>query len=196
MTLPHKERRLKDIETLKGKVLQAARDLAVKEGWSGVSIREIGKIVQYTSPVIYEHFKNKEAILIELEEMGFRELRTTLMEARTRSSQPTTQLEDISAAFWDWAFYNAELYQVMFNLEGIHCSPTNPNALKEATTPVIEILKQINLFSGELDELFFHWWAIVHGHISLVMSGQIKGMDTRIRKYMISAVQRFTKSIS
>ncbi|MEZ4775004.1 MAG: TetR/AcrR family transcriptional regulator [Bacteroidia bacterium] len=196
MTLPHKERRLKDIESLKGKVLQAARDLAVKKGWPEVSIRKIGEIVQYTSPVIYEHFKNKEAILIELEEMGFRDLRNTLLQARTRSALPSVQLEDVSTAFWDWAFYNAELYQVMFNLEGIYCSHTNPNALKDAAAPVVEILKEINLFSGELDELFFHWWAIVHGHITLVMCGQIKGMDNRMRKYMLSAVQRFSKSIS
>ncbi|MEZ4825693.1 MAG: TetR/AcrR family transcriptional regulator [Bacteroidia bacterium] len=196
MTSPHKERRQRDIENLKSKVLKAARDIAIREGWPEVSIRKIGSIVQYTSPVIYEHFTNKEAILIELEELGFRELRTALMEARMRSAQPLTQLEEVSVAFWDWAFYNAELYQVMFNLEGIRCAHTNPNALKDATAPVIEILKQIHLFSGELDEIFFHWWSIVHGHITLVMCGQLKGMDNRMRKFMLSAVQRFAKSIS
>ncbi|MCB0843353.1 MAG: TetR/AcrR family transcriptional regulator [Bacteroidetes bacterium] len=192
----HKERRIREIEVLKENILKAARDLAIKEGWEKVSIRKIGGIIEYTPPVIYEHFKNKEAILIELEVQGFKDLKYTLEEARTKSTDPVTQLEEISKAFWEWAFYNAELYQVMFNLEGIRCSPTNPMALRDAASCVIETIRQIHLFSSEIEELFFNWWGIVHGHVTLVMSGQVAGMDNRIKNYMVGGVRRFCRGLA
>ena len=192
----HKERRIREIEALKDSILKAARRLAIKDGWEKVSIRKIANIIEYTPPVIYEHFKNKEAILIELESQGFRDLRYTLEEARTKSTDPTVQLEEISKAHWEWAFYNAELYQVMFNLEGIRCSPTNPMALRDSASCVVETIRQIHLFSSEIEELFFNWWGIVHGHITLVMSGQISGIDNRVKNYMLGGVRRFSKTIA
>lgn len=194
--MSHKDRRQREITALREGILKAARNLAIKNGWPDVSIRDISKIIEYTPPVIYEHFKNKEAILIELADMGFQELRSTLNEAREKSSDPGTQMEDMSAAYWDWALFNAELYQVMFNLEGIRCSPTNSQALKESAKSVTESLRQLNMFSADMDELFFAWWAIMHGHVSLVMCGQISGMDNQMRRYMLSTVSRFVKSIN
>ena len=191
----HKERRKREIEALKLAILEAARNLAVKEGWPKVSIRKIATIIQYTSPVIYEHFKNKEAILIELEIQGFRQLKISLEEARESNSDPVNQLVSISEQYWEWAHKNAELYQVMFNLDGIRSTPPNRQALKEAGNCVLETLKQIHLFSSETEELFFNWWALVHGHVSLVMSNQIAGMDSKIKRYLIGGIERFARSI-
>ncbi|MEL6805067.1 MAG: helix-turn-helix domain-containing protein, partial [Bacteroidota bacterium] len=62
-----RERREKEKAAQTNSILRAARKIAVAEGWTKVSIRKISKEIAYTPPVIYEHFKNKEAILIELE---------------------------------------------------------------------------------------------------------------------------------
>ena len=192
---PHKERRVKEIEVLKTAILKAARDLAVKDGWPKVSIRKIAAIIAYTPPVIYEHFKNKEAILIELESQGFRQLKYALEHARETESEPVKQLLAISSEFWDWAFKNAEYYQVMFNLDGIRSTPPSTEALRDSGKSIAEVLKQIHLFSSETDELFFNWWAMMHGHVSLVMSGQLRGMDAQIKRHMLSGMQRFAKAL-
>lgn len=191
-----KERRQRQIEALKVEILDAARSLAIKEGWPKVSIRKIGGIIEYTAPVIYEHFKNKEAILIELETQGFQQLKYALEDARAKDGEPIQQLVKISEAHWDWAFKNAELYQVMFNMEGIICTPTNPKALSDSANCVVETLRQIQLFSSETEELFFSWWALVHGYVSLVMSDQVHGMDSKMRRYMLNAVERFAKGLA
>ncbi|MEM7371248.1 MAG: TetR/AcrR family transcriptional regulator [Bacteroidota bacterium] len=191
-----KERRLREIESQKTAILEATRKLAIQKGWPDVSIRKIADIIEYTPPVIYERFKNKEAILIELESQGFRKLKYTIEEAREQSNDPHEQLTLVSAAFWDWAFAHAELYQVMFNLQGVQSTPPSPKSLRDSANCVIEILRQIHLFSSETEGLFFHWWSIVHGHVSLVMSGQIGGMNSQMRRYMLNAVERFGKSLS
>ncbi|MEO0474243.1 MAG: TetR/AcrR family transcriptional regulator [Bacteroidota bacterium] len=189
------ERRKREIEAVKGAILQAARKLAIEDGWPKVSIRKIAVLIQYTPPVIYEHFKNKEAILIELESQGFRDLYRHMVDTRETKSDPKEQVLAMTETFWDWAFKHAELYQVMFNLEGIRASSTNPKALRETGDPVLESLRQIQLFAGQTDEPFFHWWALVHGYVSMVMCGQITGMDSQMKRNLLASTKRFVDSL-
>ncbi|MEL6673968.1 MAG: TetR/AcrR family transcriptional regulator [Bacteroidota bacterium] len=193
--ISHKIRRQREIEMVKADVLQAARDLAIREGWTKVSIRKIADIIQFTPPVIYQHFKNKEAILIELELSGFRQLQYALEEARESQSDPKEQLQAITAVYWDWAFHHAELYHVMFNLDGVRSTPPSTKSLRNAGACVVESLRQMSLFSTDMDELFFHWWALVHGYVSLVMSGQAPGMNTKMKTYLLDSVKRFSQTL-
>ncbi len=189
-------RRKQEIESQRNAILRAARKLAVAKGWPKVSIRQISAEIAYTPPVIYEHFKNKEAILIELESNGFRQLKFELEEARQQSADPALQLQDLSATAWDWAFKNAELYQVMFNLEGIRCSSPNPQALQESGHSVLETFRQLHLFSAEAPSLLLQWWAMLHGYISMVMAGKLPGKQEQTRREMLAAVKRFAQSLS
>lgn len=186
----HKERRLNEIAALKVAILTAARSLAKSEGWTKVSIRKIAREIKYTPPVIYEHFKNKEAILIELETFGFRQLRHALEDAGDPSASPLSRLLSMSETYWDWTFEHKELYEVMFNLDGIRCSQPNTKALKESGEPVIAVLQELHLFDTGIEELFFNWWAIMHGHVSLILSGQVHGMSHQLRGYMKAAINR------
>lgn len=191
-----KERRQREIEAVKADILDATRKLALANGWPEVSIRKIGHAIEYTPPVIYEHFKSKEAILIALEEMGFRQLRYALEEAREAHNDPGEQLHAMTGAYYDWAFAFPELYQVMFNLEGVRSTPPSSTSLREAGKPVISTLQQLHLFKAEVEELFFNWWGMAHGHVSLVMSGQVSGMRTSVRRYLLAGVERYRKGLS
>ncbi len=191
-----KERRQREIEAVKAHILEASRKLAIAQGWPKVSIRKIASEIEYTPPVIYEHYKNKEAILIELEQLGFRQLRFSLEEAREQSSEPTVQLREMTSTYWDWAFKFAELYQVMFNLEGIHSTPPSSDSLRESGKPVLKTLQQLHLFQTDLEGLFFNWWALTHGHVSIAMSGQVSGMNSQLKRYLLLAIDRFSNSLA
>jgi len=191
-----KERRQREIEAVKAAILEAARKIAIAEGWPKVSIRKIGKEIEYTPPVIYEHYKNKEAILIELEEVGFRHLKYALEEARAASPDSAEQLRKMTETYWEWAFNQAELYQVMFNLEGIQASPHSTASLRNAGQPVIKTLQVLHLMQSEVEELFFMWWALVHGYVTLVMSSQVAGMRTQLRRYLLASVDRMMDSMT
>ncbi|MEL7533306.1 MAG: TetR/AcrR family transcriptional regulator [Bacteroidota bacterium] len=190
------ERRKKERASQENAILRAARKIAVAEGWTKVSIRKISKEIAYTPPVIYEHFKNKEAILIELESIGFRKLKFELEEIRNAIKDPKEQLEALSMGVWDWAFKNAEVYQVMFNLQGIKSTPPSPNSLKESAQSTMETLKSLHLFSTETDSHLLNWWALVHGYISLVMSGQLPGKREQTRRELQKAIKLFAQNLS
>ena len=59
-------------------ILAAALQMVKDEGWQSLSIRKIADAIEYSVPVIYDHFENKEAILFELSMDGFRLLERTL----------------------------------------------------------------------------------------------------------------------
>jgi AcrR family transcriptional regulator len=42
--------------------------LAKTEGWASLSMRKIADAIEYSAPVVYDYFENKEAILYEISE--------------------------------------------------------------------------------------------------------------------------------
>lgn len=191
----HKERREREKAVVKAATLTASRKLAKQLGWPKVSIRKIAKEIQYTPPVIYQHFANKEAILMELEGQGFRKLKYELEATMAEGGDPIPRLLDLTATAWDWAFQESDLYQVMFNLDSIHATPPNRKALFESAEVVLKTIKEIHLFDSQADEYFFTWWAMLHGYISLIMSGQVQGKRGKMRQFLLDAVERFAKSL-
>jgi AcrR family transcriptional regulator len=63
ITSPNKARRAKEKEMLRNKILTVTKAIAAKEGWENVSIRKIAFKIQYSLPVIYSHFKDKDEII-------------------------------------------------------------------------------------------------------------------------------------
>ena len=57
-----KERQRKEV---RDSILQSAWQLVNEEGWQNLSIRKIADAIEYSVPVVYDHFENKEAILSE-----------------------------------------------------------------------------------------------------------------------------------
>ncbi len=60
------ERKIRQKENLREGILQAAKKIAVNEGWQAVTIRKIADEIEYTPPIVYEHFANKEAVFFAL----------------------------------------------------------------------------------------------------------------------------------
>src|SRR3954471_6535617 len=107
------ERRLRQKEEVRTSILSAASKLVEKEGWQSLSIRKIADAIEYSVPVIYDHFENKEAILLEFGKLGFQLLVKKLNTAKEKNDDPAQQLKIIADAYWSFAFKNKEYYQLM-----------------------------------------------------------------------------------
>jgi AcrR family transcriptional regulator len=190
------ERKQRQKQALRESILHTAQHIAKQEGWECVTIRRIASAVEYSTPVIYEHFAGKDAILQELLLQGFRQLRKDLEAAKNQEQEPEKQLLAVSLACLTFVINHRELYQVMFGLEGI-VPPAHP-ALDEIhlTFKVVEDVmdkvrqdQQADLFS-----LLDYWWCLVHGFISLRMK---PGTTPGEKSYRIleSYIVRFIKSL-
>ena len=58
------ERKLRQKEEMKSSILDAAWKLVQQDGWQSLSIRKIADAIEYSVPVIYYHFENKEANIV------------------------------------------------------------------------------------------------------------------------------------
>jgi AcrR family transcriptional regulator len=100
-------------EDVARKILDAARELFVAEGYRNVSIRKVAEKVEYSPAAIYSYFSSKDDIFLALAEEGFRLLFTSDPEA----AQPSSPTDAIRAAFWRVYLFSKshpEYYALMF----------------------------------------------------------------------------------
>ena len=60
------ERRQREREEIRTRILDAARELFIAEGYEAVTMRRIADRIEYSPTAIYFHFKDKEALMGEL----------------------------------------------------------------------------------------------------------------------------------
>jgi len=163
--MSHVERRQKEKEEIKLRILDAARKIAAKEGWHSLTIRKIAEEIEYTPPIVYEHFENKEDLIREIVDAGFNMLSKEFAAARESETDSKNLIKVLSLIHWDFAFSNVELYQLMFSLERPTPSEEMTDDLKLIESAFLELIKD----KESLYEVIFSWICLISGAISIVM---------------------------
>lgn len=198
MASADRKQRIKD-DTRKS-ILEAAMRIGREEGWQALSMRKIADIIEYTPPVIYEYFANKEALMLELTKKGYLILAKDMKAARDKHRLPEKQLEDMWLTYWNFAFAEKELYQLMFGIE-VNCCVWD-NSIPEAEIPANMIWEVIGELMGMEDppedlicKRYYTFWSVVHGLISinLVRQGVPAGMNEEVLKDAIGGIIRAIK---
>lgn len=198
MASADRKQRLKD-ETRRN-ILGAAMRIGREEGWQALSMRKIADIIEYTPPVIYEYFANKEALMLELTKVGYRILAKDMKAAKEKHRLPEKQLEDMWLTYWNFAFAEKELYQLMFGIE-VNCCVWD-NSVPEAEIPanmIWEVIGELTGMENPPEELickrYYTFWSVVHGLISinLVRQGVPEGMNEEVLKDAIAGIIRTIK---
>src|SRR5688572_21950224 len=193
------ERRLRQKEEVRSSILATAWQMVKDEGWQSLSIRKIADAIEYSIPVIYDHFQNKEAILVEFAKEGFQLLSKRIQKAKEKSNDPAEQLRAVADAYWNFAFKNKEYYQLMYGMgmpgcEIEKCFPERGNFRNLVMEPVAAIISK-SKNPGENPCLkYFTFWSILHGLIS------IKSMNSNVsdevnKLVMDDAISGFIKNL-
>jgi AcrR family transcriptional regulator len=168
------DRKLRQKEEVRTSILDAAWEIVLAEGWQNFSIRKVADAIEYSVPVIYSHFENKDAILLEFIKKGFQLLVEALEAAKAKTVQPADQIRAMGNAYWNFAFANKEYYQLMFGL-GI---PSCDNAAK---IPALGDFNQVIMSSivamvapGKIPTFnpwlkYQSFWSMLHGLVSINM---------------------------
>lgn len=194
------ERKQRQKSEIRSSILRAAWDLVQAEGWQCLSIRKIADAIEYSVPVIYSHFENKEAILLEFTKEGFRLLDTQLQTAKDQYQEPAAQLEAMAHAYWNFAFQNKEYYQLMYGLGMPTCETVKQvPELTRFTEIVQSTIKELISESAQPDInpfLKFHtFWSMLHGLISINMVGRSAAPDSLHELVLQDTIQGFIKNI-
>ena len=107
------ERRQRQRQEIRAKILEAARQLFVNKGFEAVTMRQIAQKIDYTATAIYFHFKDKEALLRELCEIDFGALQGALGKIAMIPS-PIERFRKMGFAYVDFALAHPNQYRLMF----------------------------------------------------------------------------------
>src|ERR1700739_3536977 len=91
-----KERRARERVETRDRILEAARELFIDEGYEGVSMRQIADKIEYSPTAIYVHFKDKDELFLEICHHDF-ELLAHSMASLAQVTDPVERLRKIGA---------------------------------------------------------------------------------------------------
>ena len=173
-----KERRAREKSETRDKILDAARELFVTEGYEGVSMRRVAEKIEYSPTAIYVYFADKQELFHELCQQDYARL-AEVFQSSAMSSDPIERLKQIGSTYTEFGVRYPNHYKFMF------MTPHPPHEPDEEDREVMgnpevdayAFLKwavQQAIDAGRLREEFQDaelisqtLWAAVHGVISL-----------------------------
>ena len=174
------DRKQRQKEEVRASILDTAWEMVITEGWQSFSIRKIADAIEYSVPVIYSHFENKDAILLEFNRKGFQLLAESLAAAKTGQTDPAEQIRAMGRAYWDFAFQNKEYYQLMFGLGIPTCETASKIPALTAFAEVIIGSIKTMVAPGKTPSFdpwlkYQSFWSMLHGLVSINMTSLSRG---------------------
>jgi AcrR family transcriptional regulator len=110
------ERRAREKEELRQRILDAAAELFIQEGFDNVSIRKIADKIEYSPTTIYLHFKDKAELIGSICYEVFDGLRRKLEETAALGLPHLEMLRQSLRAYIEFGLENPNHYIVLFCL--------------------------------------------------------------------------------
>ncbi|GGO80389.1 TetR/AcrR family transcriptional regulator [Wenjunlia tyrosinilytica] len=170
-----KERRERERAERERLIVTAARELAEAEGWDAVTTRRLAAEIEYSQPVLYSHFKGKDAIMVAVAVQGFAEMAGELRAAGTSAPGPREALAAVAEAYAAFADRRPALYDAMFvrAVDLPFATPEAPAALREAFASLHRVIEPL-AGDEDPDALTETFWSGLHGLITLMRSGRLR----------------------
>lgn len=171
------ERREREKQELRQKILDTAREMFVAEGYEAVTMRKIAQKIEYSPTSIYLHFKDKEALFAELCNSDFLQLAHVLTSI-AQIDDAIERLRRIGQGYLDFAMRFPNHYRLMFMTPHPCVEPDEQALVKgnpeeDAYAFLKETVEQAlakGCFRPEIDDAELvaqTLWAGVHGVASL-----------------------------
>ena len=169
-----RERREREREEIRTRILDAARDLFAAEGYEAVTMRKIADRIEYSATAIYFHFRDKETLLKELCETDFRSLSQEFA-AVARIGDPIDRLKAVGLAYFRFGINYPNHYRLMFMTprppvaSEIHKGNPEEDAYALVKSIVAQALaeKRFRKEYHDVELISQTVWAGVHGVVSL-----------------------------
>lgn len=175
-----RERRTREKEILRRKIIDAARDLFAKEGYESVTMRKVAQKIEYTPTTIYLYFKDKDELIAAVCEETFAGLLKAMERAERKQSDPVKRLRAACRAYVEFGLAHPDQYRVSF-LFSIAKSPLTLEEMHEKYSAAWKAFNQLRTaveacISGrkfraaaDVDAVSQATWAAIHGITSLLI---------------------------
>jgi AcrR family transcriptional regulator len=152
-------------------ILNAARAIGVREGWRAVTIRAVARELGYSSPLLYEHFRDKEDLLTRIAVEGL-----VLLEAKLTENLPAKSRAAVLVMierYWTFMLENTQLYRLMNGMDGVSIDREAVNRAGQSVFKVVaEVVRPLagkKATEADAQILVDELWALLHGMATLYL---------------------------
>jgi AcrR family transcriptional regulator len=156
---------------LKGLILDAAREVFVRDGYEQVSMRKLAERIEYSPGTIYLHFAGKQDLLNCLVEESFERLHRAL--EKSRRDDVVETLRAGLRAYVDFGLRNPNHYQFAFLLRPASNRKRGyrPHQAFEYLRQLVRCCVECGRFREiEVETAAQVLWSAVHGITSLLIT--------------------------
>ncbi|HET7218358.1 MAG TPA: TetR/AcrR family transcriptional regulator [Vicinamibacterales bacterium] len=174
-----KERRERQKGLLRQEILDAARDILVREGYEGLSMRKVAERIDYSPTAIYLHFKDRDDLVFCVCEQLMAGLVRELQEVGDEHADPLVALKKGLRRYVDFGLRHPQHYQATFGIPHGHNPETDARYQEPGTMAmqafgflprlVAECVKQKKLKKVDVHRASCALWAGVHGITALLI---------------------------
>ena len=158
---------------LRRTILDAAREAFNRDGYDGVSMRQLAEKVGCSHANLYLHFKDKEALFECLVEEGFQQFADRLGKAAPESvkqGDPVEFLRKAGRAYVAFGLANPSVYEFVFILRRPGNRPRAPHASYERMRVLVQrCIDEKRFRRMSVDAASQALWAAAHGITSLLI---------------------------
>lgn len=174
-----KERKERDAQKMRQRILEAAMGMFAEGGYQGVSMRGLAHEIEYSAGTIYRYFENKDDIMLQLCYQGFERL-LAIQYGLDKIPDPVERIKTGGRHYVTFALENPELYELMFGTQEIIKQPEGAEetvaltSFKKFVEHVQHCLDAGFFTGGDAETLAVALWAALHGLSSLLIKEQLR----------------------
>ena len=166
------ERRERERGEVRRKILDAARELFMAEGYERVTMRRIADAIEYSPTTIYNHFKDKDDLVNALCHEEFSQLFGAL-DLAAPARDPVAWIRQIGVAYASFGLANPNHYRFMFMTriqDGHQVSEPGRQSFDILRTAVARAIRSGAFAKGNVDTIAQVLWANIHGAVALLVT--------------------------
>ncbi|RYZ51593.1 MAG: TetR/AcrR family transcriptional regulator [Sphingobacteriales bacterium] len=198
------ERKDRERQEMRRKIIDAAKNMFLEDGYNKTSIRNIAEKIEYSPATIYLYYKDKDELLYEVQREYFTMLYDTFV-VKATAADPFERLSQLCKAYVHFGIDHPEYYDLMFIIR----APMNVIEDKELWTNgsmSFEFLMETLLKCMENGCIKYQdprlaalsIWAMGHGLVSLDIRCRFKVMEmdeSMVPQMIDNAIEKFLELI-
>ena len=165
-----KERRVREKEQLRRRILSAARELFVTEGYESVSMRKIADMIEYSPTTIYLYYEDKADLLDSVCKETLLNLLNALDLLRKDKSDPVETLRKSGKAYVEFGLKYPQDYKLTFVVRpqfqkglGLQEGSVGEKVFNYLCAMVSECIRQKAFRQVDVETTGQALWSAVHG---------------------------------
>lgn len=168
------ERREREREEVRRKILDAARELFATEGYANVTMRKIAEAIEYSPTAIYGHFEDKDDLVQAICHEDFARL-LAVFDGVAAPADPIERIRLMGRGYARFAQANPNHYRFMFMTPGKFEHPhevgdPGQQSFRRLLAAVEEAMAQGRLRPVDPVAASQVLWASLHGAVSLLVT--------------------------